>query len=63
LNDFTFSIWNDGQLRLTVQQPTARTIHQIRPLIAADPFLRLRMAQKVRKTTVSTIEGHRSYDR
>jgi hypothetical protein len=34
-----------------------------RPLTAADPFLSLRMIQKVRRTTVSMIKGHRSYDR
>jgi hypothetical protein len=60
---FHFSIWIDRRLRLAVQRPTARMIHQIRSLIAADPFLSLRMIQKVLKPTVSTINGHRSYDR
>jgi hypothetical protein len=34
-----------------------------RTLTAADPFLSLHMVQKVRGTTVSMIEAHRSYDR
>jgi hypothetical protein len=45
----------------TERPASERKMCKRRLLTTADPFLNLRMIQKVRITTVSTIEGHRSY--